>query len=247
MLLNSVSHIVCKFQKSWMKKNAKFGDGPLKRLHPSTASLSSASGRQMSSAGAGLRRSNLWAVFQDYVLIIDFIFLREDWYHLRMISCYIFRICYLNSLIRLTSLAGIVKENSPHVISRCVSWRHSTDTSKWFWNMKAHSNVLLMIGDTEKVLTSQRCGEIWRCRDGMLRGCVGVDDSIVRRAMKGETAKQSTGQSEEWRVTNRVKAHRRNGVKKCVVYYSIFRPHAYCQLNPFKELLQFRCRQVKLL
>ena len=32
MLLISISHIVCKFQKDWMKnrKNAKFGDGPLK-------------------------------------------------------------------------------------------------------------------------------------------------------------------------------------------------------------------------
>ena len=34
MLLNSISHIVCKFQKDWLinKKKAKFDDGPLKRL-----------------------------------------------------------------------------------------------------------------------------------------------------------------------------------------------------------------------
>ena len=32
MLLNSISHIVCKFQKDWMKKKAKIGDGPLKPL-----------------------------------------------------------------------------------------------------------------------------------------------------------------------------------------------------------------------
>ena len=30
MLRTSISHNVCKFQKDWMKKNAKFGDGPLK-------------------------------------------------------------------------------------------------------------------------------------------------------------------------------------------------------------------------
>ena len=33
MLLNSISHIVCKFQKDWMKNKkkikTKFGDGPL--------------------------------------------------------------------------------------------------------------------------------------------------------------------------------------------------------------------------
>ena len=33
-LLNSISHIVCKFQKDWMvsKKKAKFGDSPLNQL-----------------------------------------------------------------------------------------------------------------------------------------------------------------------------------------------------------------------